>query len=199
MKYFFSLISLLILASAGYSQGMFPPESSTTTAKMERDAFPLRIGDKVPASVTVVNEQGSPRPLTSYKAALEILALGFFREDCPAAQAKWGMIRHVYDDYKEWKVSFVAVNTGDAGSITALVDRLKKAHIPISVLKESSPKLRDIFHVSATPTLVLLDEGGYLRYRGPFGKPARRAIEALISHVKSVPEPEPVVTEACPQ
>jgi hypothetical protein len=37
-----------------------------------------------------------------------------------------------------------------------------------------------------------------LRYRGPVGKDARAAIEAIIGHMVPVPNPEPPDAEGCP-
>lgn len=173
-----------------------PPKESTGTVT-ESGEYPVLIGSRIEKTLTVKNEQGNSRALISYKAALEILVVAFLSTDCPDDQTQWGKLRHFEQDYKDWKVAFVAVNAGSAGSTPALRERLDKLKLSHPVVEDDTVKLREAFRVNAAPTLLIFDEGGYLRYRGPLGKPARTALEALISHINTVADPEPANTAAC--
>lgn len=187
---------MMALCSPSWSQGILPPKDSTSTVTAESD-YPVRIGSKIPENLTVMDEQGRSRTLLSYKAALEILVVGFVTSDCPDEQAKWGKLRHFMNDYKDWKVAFVAVNAGPADSTFALKTRLDRAKLQLPIVQDGSIKLKDAFRIRTAPTLLIIDEGGYLRYRGPLGKPARTALEAQISHMNMVASPELPLTEGC--
>jgi len=75
---------------------------------------------------------------------------------------------------------------------------MEKAGLEFPLLDEEEHALSRNFKIGAVPELVIIDESGYLRYRGPAGKDARAAIEAVIGHMVPVPNPEPSDSGGCP-
>ena len=186
-----------LLSAICYGQGFLPPTSSTPTAAPVSPG-PLLIGSAVPNSLTGRDENGVKRPLLTYKSALELLVVYFLDSNCAENDKHWSKMRRLYDDYKDWKVAFVAVNVGGPGAQDDLTRKMKKAGLPISLLNDQAHSLVTAFGVQNAPELVILDESRNLRYRGPLGKEARSAIEALIGHMSPVPDPEPAEAGGCP-
>ena len=185
-----------------YAQGMLPPQNNLPSAG---PAAVLRIGDPVTDSMIVADLQGSARTLMSYKEPLNSMIVGFFSAGCPEDQAERADFRRLYDNYKTWGVTFVAVEGNSQEPAEDLAAALQKSRIPAGTSGLGVPVLRDLqgilarrFAVTKTPTLVIIDEGWKLRYRGPLGKVARQAIEAVISHQEPVDTPESLVTTGCP-
>jgi hypothetical protein len=179
-----------------YSQGVLPPKTSTTTAPAELDR-PLLIGEKVPESFLVTDDRGNSRGLLTYKSAIDIMVVGFLSSTCPDRVARWGELERFYETYKGWHVAFVAINAGSPEIRADLSKRTARAGLPIPVLEDPNRLLTQAFKVGSVPFLVIIDESEVLRYRGPPGKDARQAIEAVIGHMVPVPNPEPLTQEEC--
>jgi peroxiredoxin len=188
---------LCLLCAVSYGQGFLPPASSSSTTTAESQG-PLLIGDKVPVALTVPESDGEKRNLISYKAALEVMVVGFFSADCPPKESHWSELAHFYRDYKDWSVSFLGVNAGDAASHAELAKEMKKAGLDFLLVNDEVRTLSRDFKIVNLPELVIIDESGNLRYRGPVGKDARAAIEAVIGHMVPVPNPEPPDSGGCP-
>ena len=110
---------------------------------------------------------------------------------------------------QDWGATFVAIESNSIGKTASgtLVDALQKMKIPacgtsglgVSVLPGTQKDaLANLFQSDKTPTIAILDESRVLRYRGPLGKDARQAIEAVISHQEPVDHPDSPVTTGCP-
>ncbi len=186
-----------LLSAFCYGQGFLPPKESSSTATTEVHG-PLQIGDKVPESLSVLDENGKSRALLTYKSAVDVMVIGFFSSSCPANVSRWHEMAHFYDDYKGWGVSFVGVNVGLPATREELAKQMKKAGLSFSVVDEEGHSLTTALKIESIPEFLILDEEGYLHYRGPMGKEARRAIEAVIGHMVNVPDPEPPQTGGCP-
>jgi len=182
--------------TAVYGQGLLPPKASTSTNTNETQG-PLIIGEKVPDALYVFDDNGKKRTLLSHKSALELLAVGFFSTACPEEQAKWIQVKHLSDDFTEWRVSFLAINAGPSGSLAELAKRMEKAGLHFPVVEQEAHSLTNVFKISSVPMLVIIDESGELRYRGPFDKDARKAFEAVIGHMEPVPNAEPAAAGTC--
>jgi hypothetical protein len=193
---FCCLLSACYGISSLYAQGVLPPKTSTTTAPVEATGR-LAIGDKVPETLAVIDENDHNRALLTYKSAVDILVVGFFSSTCPDRVARWGELERFYENYKGWQTAFVAINAGAPESKSDLAKRLVKAGLPVPVLDDTNHQLSERFKVGSVPFLVIIDESGLLRFRGPPGKDARQAIEAVIGHMVPVPNPEPLTPEEC--
>ena len=146
----------------------------------------------------VLDDRGKKRGLLTYKSPLEVMVIVAFSSQCAEQEARWKEIARFYEDYKDWRVSFVAIYAGspDAGEVFA--KKFAKTYAEVPLLTEEERFLTKVLNVQSVPEIVILDESGDLRYRGPVGKDARKAIEAVIGHLEPVPEPEPPDPAGCP-
>lgn len=199
------LFALLALSAATLqAQGMLPHIS--TTAAPGTTVGPLLVGQRVSVQLTVRAMNGETRTLLSYKAPTEVMVLGFFSASCPQNQKDWKAIGRLYERYKDWKISLVAVNEG--ASMEALKKDLEDLKIDrFAILDDADRAVSRFFQVQQVPTLVILDEDGVMRYRGPVegfsqddkrAQPyGRKALEAVIGHVDAVPDAEPRSSGGC--
>jgi hypothetical protein len=185
-----------LVPSTVRAQGFLPPKSSSTTVIAESQG-PLLIGDKVPERLNVQDENGKKRHLLTYKSPLEVMVVGFYTATCPDKVSRWDEMARFYTDYKDWRVSFVAINAGDAAARADLAKKMAKAGLDIPLLEEEDHALTQFFRIGSIPMLVIIDEFGDFRYRGPLGRDARQAIEAVISHIDPVAHPQPLAQEEC--
>ena len=202
---------LILLLAAGplYAQGMLPslavPPSSSTVQG------PLLIGQTVPATLKVVSSNGKLRPLVSYKAPLEVLVVGFFDDNCKENQNEWPAIRRFYEAYKDWHVAYLAIPADRSADPATLQRALEQQKIPIPTAQNPDGSPQALLKIRQIPEFIIFDESGVLRYRGPLrgirqtasgGKPgapyASKALETIIGHYESVPNPEPGEQVGCP-
>lgn len=206
MKRSLFLLATLAIPSLLSAQGILPPTTSSTTTTAV-DPGPLFINQHVSPNLLVTEESAKTRTLLSYKAPVEVLLVGFFSADCAENQNQWVGLRRLYDRFKEWRVSFVVVNEG--ASLSKLKEDLRTARInPEAIVNDPDRSVARYFSIRETPTLLVLDESGDLRYRGPLEgyslddkKPVaytRRALEAVIGHISAVPATEPRAAASCP-
>jgi len=183
--------------SFAYAQGILPTSSefhiSTATSHI-----PVLIGEKVPENLIVLDSSGTKRTLLSYKAAIEILVVEFLSPECEADQTLEPELHRFYESFKDWHVSFVAVDLDEVVSVGDFQDKLAKAGMKIPVLRDPAGILGHILKVTATPEILIMNEDGILMYRGPMGRDTRPAINAVIGHTEPVPNPEPPITKGCP-
>ena len=195
--------------SSANAQGMLPAASTTT---VRADTGPLLIGQTVPENLVVLESStGTPRALLSYKAAIEVLVVQFLSPNCKDNQDQWTDLKRFYEDYKGWHVAFVAVDPVPTESPETLKQAMQKAGVPYPVVMDPSRTANASLNINAVPELVIIDESGVLRYRGPLqgfkqtptgikrGAPfARKAMDAIIGHTEAVPNPEPGDLGGCP-
>jgi len=178
------------------AQGILPPPSSVSTGTLHETWHPLLIGDMVPEPLALVNESTTRRSVLSYKSSLDILVVTFFTEPCAVPKDFWPKLRRLNENYKEWRVVFLAVSTEPGEASMRLPDVLKHERIPWPVLRDIQKTAANLFKITAAPEAVIIDEFGVLRYRGPVSG-VRPALDVLIGHSDDVKEPEPLMTEGC--
>jgi peroxiredoxin len=179
------------------AQGFLPPPTTSTGAATSGQTATLLIGEQVPDTLLAMEDNGKKRTLLSYKAAVDILVVEFLSARCPAPQAGWHDLTRFYDRYKNWRVSFVAVNAGPAASVVELTEAMNANGLSFPLLKQEAHDLVHRLGIQEVPEMAIIDESGYLKYRGPFGKQASDAIDAVIGHIEPVPTPEPAMVEGC--
>jgi hypothetical protein len=158
---------------------------------------PLLIGDSVPESLTVNELSGQKRTLLSYKAAVDILVVGFFSTHCDMNKLAWPLLRRLNDSYKDWRVSFIAVSSLPNQTLPELSQVLNQNHLSWPVVQDNDRTMTRRLSIAYTPEIVILDEFGALRYRGPVTE-AGKALDAMIGHIDPVADPEPAMTNGCP-
>jgi peroxiredoxin len=203
------LIVALVIGLCGFAaaQGMLPK------AKEEKPAPPpapyVLIGGSVPQTLTVVNSEGQTRSLLSYKSANDILVVGFYSPRCSYNELVWKRLYRLHEQFKGWHVSFVGVRVNSTETLDELQTAMQKAGLPYPAVRDVDQQVAKALNITATPQIVVIDESGYLRYRGalddsvkdpnrmrPKGL-AKPAIEAVISHIEYPKNPEPTDFIGC--
>ena len=184
-----SLISALV-----WAQGMLPPKSEAQQEKPAVRAY-LMPGETVQKTLAVTDAAGKSRPLLSYKAANDALVVGFFSARCPDNQARWAEIKRFYERFKGWHTAFLAVSVSSDETLEELTGATSKAGLPYPVARDEHQQVAQALHVLSVPMLVILDEWGQLRYRGPV-KEAGNALEAVLGQ-EAVQNTEPAESKGC--
>ena len=105
----------------------------------------------------------------------------------------WKTLRHLESAYREWKTAFVALSTS---APEPLIQTFVAQKVHWQVVDDPSRRALHVLNARATPVVLLFDEWGYLRYRGPVDK-AEAALRTIIGRIESVNEPEPPVEGGC--
>jgi len=205
----FALTFFCLLPLHLYAQGILPPKAGPPTATPQAEKY-LLIDEHVPDSITVIDANGKVRPLLTYKSALDVLVVGFYSPSCSYNQDSWTALKRFYDSYKEWNVAFVGVSATPNERLSDLADAMLKAGLTYPAVRDERQRAAVKLNATATPEILIIDEWGNLRYRGPLHdaiqtpgkKPhieyARDALEAVIGHVDPVPSAEPGDFIGCP-
>jgi peroxiredoxin len=180
------------------AQGMLP--GTKVTKPEPKSALPyLLIGQTISKDLSVIDEQGKVRSLLSFKAPNDILVLGFFSPGCEADNKIWHTQKLIYERYNDWRVAYLSVSLGHEDSLKGLKEAMQSAKLPYPAVRDDQQKVARKLHVTATPETVIIDEWGQVRYRGPSSlEKVQQALQAVISHIDAVPEPEPTIKEGCP-
>ncbi len=191
---------LIILTSAALrsaqAQGILPPVSSSTTVQASDQ--PLLIGESLSHSLAVLDSSGTERALYSFKSPLDVFVVEFLSSNCADDQKAAGALRKLYENYHGWHVAYVALapSPDENANLAAF---LTKNAIPSTMVTDPKGLVRRALKLTATPEVLIFDEAGVLRYRGPVTGPARadEALDTIIGHVESVPTPEPANLPGC--
>jgi peroxiredoxin len=197
------------LGSVASAQGILPAPSTSTTTIVSIDK-PILIGEALPDTLIVTDASGTVRTLLSYKSPVDVLVIGFFSTRCPTDAALQVDLRRFYEAYKGWRVAFVGVSSNSGETVADAGRALANAKLPFPAVRDEGAKVARALKVQATPTILIVDESGVLRYRGPLHDagetPGRRpkihyakeAIEAVIGHIQGVTYAEPTAFVGCP-
>jgi len=192
------LISLVVVFSAisfARAQGIMPPLEAPAVESSTAPVTTLLIGQKVPENTLVQDSAGKSRTLLSYKAPLEVLVVYVFSGDCEAEKTVIPRANRLYAKFKDWRVAFVELRNGRPAA---------PGQWSFPKVTDPSGRVHRQLGIRGTPTVLILDEVGTLRYRGPFGEGAdhvavaQKALEETIGHVEPVAQPEPADVPLCP-
>jgi hypothetical protein len=199
-----TLAALLGIAQAAGAQGLLPAPPAISTGTLY-SGKPIEVSETVPESLLVADSSGTQRTLLSYKAPLDVFVVVVFSPECETDRALQTEFRRFYEAYRQWRVAFLAV-TASGHQIGAIEQVLRGNGMPIPVVQDRT--VLKALKIKTTPTVLIIDEAGTLRYRGPLhdAKPgekpriayAKEAIEAVIGHVGGVSNAEPVSPNGCP-
>jgi len=194
MKRILPLMILILTASLTHAQG-FLPQASTTTVAATETTHPLLIGETIPESVAVIDSDGKERTLLSYKSPTELLVVTFLSARCQTEQSLWPALRRLNNHYKDWRVSFVAATASPTELLPELAHALEREKLPWPVVQDNHRKAAWL-KITKTPEVLILDEYGVLKYRGPVAN-VKKALDTVIGHIDAVQEPEPPMVEGC--
>src|SRR5256885_10537081 len=133
------LTALLFLASFVSAQGMMPKTDSTQASKPA--ASYLLIGDTVPQSLTVLDKDGKPRALLSFKAATDALVGGFYSPRCAKNQTQCSALKRYYEDLKGWHASFVGVSVNSDETLKELSDAMAEGGLPYPAVRDDHQRV----------------------------------------------------------
>jgi len=186
----------LLFAQPAFAQGLLPGQKPAAPAPTPAPGY-LLIGNQVPESLTVTHETGLKRTLLSYKPAPDILVVGFFSADCPENQKLWSALSRIYHDYYGWHATFLAVSSKAGETREAVAEAMKKAKMDYTVVRDEDGQAAKLLHATVAPEIVVIDEWGYVRYRGGI-KNIRDIFNSVIGHEPLNQEAEPKDVEGCP-
>ncbi len=195
-----SLGGLLLLALLVPGQGREPvPE-----AKGEEKAKLLAIGKPVPRGGTMRDLRGNRRPVHDFKGH-RALVLAFVGAECPVSNLYLPELIALEKTYRKKQVQFLAIYPNEREDLDQIAGHAYDRDVPFPVLKDVGQKTANLLGVTRVPTVVVLDGGHVLRYRGRvddrYGVASRRAKatrddlrvaldEVLAGKAVSVPEAE---------
>lgn len=160
----------------------------------EHGGIPARIGKRV--RPLVLNDlHGGVHALAG-----NVAVLLFTGVDCPVANAYLGRVANLANEYPQAAV--LAVNSNWNDSVAKILEHARWAAFSVPIVKDGDHALADLFGIEITPTAVVLDSRGILRYRGRIddnkmenlvsSRDLRRALEETLGRRPvSVPETEP--------
>ena len=186
-----------LISKFSFAQGILPGFKEDKTKPAEPAPEYVLIGNPVPDKLNVTTANGNSRALLSYKPANDVLVVGFFSAKCPLNQEKWGAIRRLYQEYKEWHAIFIGVSVLPDETRDELDQLMAKDGLTFTVVRDEGGHLAHKLHVLAVPQIVVIDEYGHLRFRGNL-KDARQALDDTISHEDLKMDLEPQNIEGCP-
>jgi peroxiredoxin len=187
---------LVALAAQLHAQGLLP--SKTEQPSNPRGVSrPLLIGESVPETLSGIDENGKQRTLLSYKSPLEVLVVTYLTANCPAKQALWPKFQRFYASYKGWRVAFLAVSPKTQTAASEVAAALRHEKLPWRVLRDDTSSIVSKLKITGTPEVLIIDEYGTLRYRGPLAQTSA-AMDSIIGHLQAVQNPEPPLEDACP-
>lgn len=157
----------------------------------------ITIGESISGNIMVMDVERNSRTLLSYKSTLQILVVAFVAQNCPADEKDWKRLNKLEQDYRDWRVAFVAVNPAKGDSMTQMQEDFKRRKLAWGLSRDAEGDVARLFHIQKLPTVLIIDESGYLRYRGPLDR-VEEALKTVIAHIDPLLEPEPAVTEGCP-
>jgi peroxiredoxin len=189
------LLCLCQVSPIARAQGLLPPPcTSTATAAGVRQ--PLLIGDKIPESLSLIDESAKRRTLQSYQSPLEVIVVIFFSSPCAAGESLWPKFRKLNEDYKDWRVAFLAVSTESGQTPMRIPDILRRQGLPWPVLHDDQRSATTLLNIQATPEVLIIDESEVLKYRGPLTG-VTEALDTVIGHTDAVKNPEPTMAGGC--
>jgi hypothetical protein len=146
--------------------------------------------------LSVEDSSGAVRSLLSYKVATDALVVGFYSPRCALNQEVWWRLKRFYERYRGWHVSFVGVSVASDETLGELLDAMAWAGLPYPAVRDLNQQAARKLHVLRTPEILVIDEWGQLRYRGPVDG-VSKAVEAVVGQ-EQVENPDAVTFKGCP-
>jgi mono/diheme cytochrome c family protein len=149
----------LIILAVGAGFGFLPSRAGAESAK------PLAVGAKVPNSHALRDLRGNGRALHSFKGN-RALVLVFLGAECPLSNLYLPGLLETEKHYRPRKVQFLAVYPNEHEDLDQVAAHARDRDIPFPVLKDYGQRLSNTLGVARVPSVVVLDGGFALRYRG---------------------------------
>ena len=174
-------VAAAVLARTAIPGDQVPPSGSPVVTETET----LGVGGQMPADlrVTRLAAPGNDVPLADFAEPEKPLIALFWSSRCPVSRRYGAVLKALAKDY-EGRAKFVVVfpNStetpadarawldGEAPAVPGALDRRRDAATKLAVV--------------VTPTALVFDGAGVLRYRGPIDDDRRRRQRDTIDHLK---------------
>jgi thiol-disulfide isomerase/thioredoxin len=176
-----ALLLVALAAGAAIPGDQIPPAGSPVVA----DPEPLGVGGQMPADlrVTPLADAGKDVPLADFAEPDKPLVTLFWSSRCPVCRRYGAVLKALAKEY-EGRARFVVVfpNStespadakawldGEVAAVPGALDRRRAAATGLAV--------------AVTPTALVFDGSGVLRYRGPIDDDRRRRQRDTVDHLK---------------
>ena len=129
----------------------------------------LQIGDKVP-DFNLPSTDGKDYSSKSFETS-KVLVVMFTCNHCPYVQAYEQRLINLQDEFKNRKVSFVAINSNDEvnypeDNFEGMVKRAKEKSYNFPYLRDKTQDVAKSFGASFTPEIYVFDQNRALQYHG---------------------------------
>lgn len=122
-----------------------------------------QVGEQAP-DFSLLTMQGEAFNLSDYKGKKPVYLI-FWATWCPACEHEIPAIKEVYVEFGD-KMMVVAINVSVNDSEKRVDRYIKKHELPYTVAYDTDAKVTRQYGVLGTPTQILIDTQGTVRYRG---------------------------------
>lgn len=130
---------------------------------------------------TLLSADGTSYQLSDLYQSHKGLVLAFWQNGCPCVkryQERWDLL---FEKYSQEGLAFVYISSNTNESFSAVLQEADKRSIKQVILRDEGGKLAQALNVKGTPSTVLLDEKGDVKFMGwldnerKIGEPNREA------------------------
>jgi hypothetical protein len=133
--------------------------------KEDEKVKPLAVGTKVPRGGALRDLRGNRRPVHDFKGHRAVV-LAFVGAECPVSNLYLPELVELEKAYRKKQVQFLAIYPNEQEDLDQIAGHAYDRDVPFPVLKDVGQRLADLLGVARVPTVVVLDGGHVLRYRG---------------------------------
>jgi peroxiredoxin len=108
---------------------------------------------------------GIEHSLSDYNNSKAIVIM-FIATECPVSNAYNERMENLYNEYKNKGVSFIAINSNKAESVSMIKDHAKEHNLTFTILKDEKNVIADKFGASVTPEIYVLNQKFEVLYHG---------------------------------
>lgn len=99
------------------------------------------------------------------------LLLVFWATWCPACKEEIPKLKETYATFTPRGLGFLAINVGINDSLNKAAEYRKRHGLPYPVAFDEGSRITRAYRVVGTPTILIVDRQGIIRYRGSLVPP----------------------------
>jgi peroxiredoxin len=128
-------------------------------------AVSVKVGDESPPFLlkTIDNRAFRSEEMKGKKP----LFLVFWATWCSACKEEIPKLNEIFSSFEPKGMEFLAINVGVNDSLARVKRYIKKYKITYPVAFEGGNRVTKLFGVQGTPTIIIVDRQGIVRYRSP--------------------------------
>ena len=125
--------------------------------------FSLGVGEAAPA-FSLTSSEGASLNLEDFKNKGPLM-LVFWATWCPVCKEELPQIKKIVDEFGPRGLAVIGINVGVNDSPRKMVAYKKKYGLEYPVAFDQDSRVTKAFGVAGTPTILILDKKGIVRYR----------------------------------